>query len=273
MKYKSICVIRYKILLLLAVMVTAALSGCTTQATVKQEHLPAAEELMNRITEAAEGLHSYVQDSQVWLNTDMVRGGRHVQQITETSSLAEYMLDPLRMHTASRMTTTGQKEQRLEQYYTGDRFYMLMDGHWRRMPEETVQNLGRSLRQEADPGERMKRMMTILPYVQVSEDGDHYVLSARAAGDQMKDLAAYYRMQYGKGEAAVQQIAEITSMATVYTVDKKTYLPVQTEDEIVTDSRNGGEGMRAESRITGTISGYNTITRIEVPEEALNAQP
>jgi hypothetical protein len=203
----------------------------------------------------------------------MMQSGKNVQQTSETSSQAEYMLDPLSMHTASLTTTTGQKEQRLEQYYTGSGFYMWMDGHWRRMPDETVQNLGMSLQQEADPGERMKRMKTILPYVTVSEDGDHYVLSARAAGDQMKDLAAYYQAQYGSDEAAAQQIAEIKSMATVYTVDKKTYLPVQTEDEMVTDSRTGGGGMRAESKITGTISGYNTITRIEVPEEALNAQP
>jgi hypothetical protein len=258
---------------LLAVMVTAVLSGCNVHEAVKPERLPAAEELMDRITEAAEGLHSYVQDSHVWLNTDMVQGGKHVQQTSETSSQAEYMLDPLYMHTTSLMKITGQKEQRLEQYYTGAGFYMLMDGHWRIMPDQAVQILEKSLQQEADPGERMKRMKTILPYVTVSEDGDHYVLSARAAGDQMKDLAAYYRMQYGSDEAAVQQIAEIKSMATVYTVDKKTYLPVQTEDEMVTDSRTGGGGMRSESKITGTISGYNTISSIEVPEEALNAQP
>ncbi|KAI7260369.1 hypothetical protein KC345_g10094 [Hortaea werneckii] len=254
-------------------MVTAGLSGCNTQAAVKEESIPAAEELMNRITEAAEGLHSYEQDSQVWLSTDMMQGGKHVQQTSETSSQAEYMLDPLYMHTASIMKMTGQDERHLEQYYNGTGFYMLTDGHWRSMPDETVQILGRSLQQTADPRERMKRMMSILPYVSVSENGDHYVLSARAAGDQMKDLAAYFRMQYGNGEAAVQQIAEIKSMATVYTVDKKTYLPVQTEDELVSGNQTGSGGMRTETKVTSTISGYNTITRIEVPEEALNAQP
>ncbi|MNC35579.1 hypothetical protein D3C75_840660 [compost metagenome] len=182
------------------------------------------------------------------------------------------MLNPLQMHQASRIKLSGKGEQLIEQYYTDNRLFISIDGHWREMPEDISGNIGGIVQQSASPRERMEQLKTILPYLKVTEEGDDYVLTARASGDQMKDFTAYYRVQYSGVELPDQQISAVKSMSTTYCVNKQTYLPTRTEDEMVTDNRAGGYGMYTETKMKTTIGKYNTLSKIEIPEKVLSVQ-
>ncbi|MNN45635.1 hypothetical protein D3C81_1599810 [compost metagenome] len=202
----------------------------------------------------------------------MAQGGNNIQQPSETNSTVEVVLNPLQMHQASRIKLSGKGEQLIEQYYTDNRLFISIDGHWREMPEDISGNIGGIVQQSASPRERMEQLKTILPYLKVTEEGDDYVLTARASGDQMKDFTAYYRVQYSGVELPDQQISAVKSMSTTYCVNKQTYLPTRTEDEMVTDNRAGGYGMYTETKMKTTIGKYNTLSKIEIPEKVLSVQ-
>lgn len=262
---------------LLSVVMMLGLAGCAKDGTVKESRvqevaIPTAEELIAKITEASEGLSSFVQESQSWLNTDMAQGENQVNSTSETQSTSEYALNPLQMHQVSRLNVSGQDEQDMEIYLVEAGYFTLFNGYWRKMPETMLEAIKVPFQLAASPKERMKQFKTILPYLMVTEEGDDYVLTARASGEQMKDLKAYYEVQYSGVESPEQLIAAVKSMSTMYSVDKQTYWPTWTEDEMVTDDRKDGQGMYTVMKMKSTIGKYNTLSKIEVPEEALSAQ-
>ncbi|CAH1224391.1 hypothetical protein PAECIP111892_05489 [Paenibacillus auburnensis] len=262
---------------LLAALIAFGLAGCAKDGTVKESPdqkvaMPTAEELIAKITEAGKGLSSFVQESQTWSNINMAQSEKNDLQPTETNSTTEVVLSPLQMHQVSQIKLSGKGEQLIEQYYTDNRLFISIDGYWREMPEDISGNIGGIVQQSASPRERMEQLKTILPYLKVTEEGDDYVLSARGSGDQMKDFTAYYRVQYSGVELPDQQITDVKSMSTTYCVNKQTYLPTRTEDEMVTDDRAGGYGMYTETKTKTTIGKYNTLSKIEIPEEVLNVQ-
>ncbi len=262
---------------LLGAVVVFGLDGCATDGTVKESTdqevaMPTAEELIAKITEAGEGLNSFVQEAQTWSNINMGQSEKNDLQASETNSTTEVVLSPLQMHQVSLIKLSGKGEQLIEQYYIDNRLFISIDGHWREMPADISGNIGGIVQQSASPGERMEQLKTILPYLKVTEEGDDYVLSARASGDQMKDFTAYYQVQYSGVELPDQQISEVKSMSTTYCVNKQTYLPTRTEDEMVTDNRAGGYGMYTETKKKTTIGKYNTLAKMEIPEKVLNVQ-
>ncbi len=259
----------------MVVVMALGLAGCADDGIVKESRvqepaMPTAEQLIAKITEASEGLSSFVQETQSWLNTDMAQAESQVNQTVETKSTTEVVMAPLQMHQVSQLQILGKEEQKLEIYLVEGGYFTSMNGYWRKMPESMSELIMTPLQLEASPGRRMEQFKTILPYLSVTEEGGDYVLKARASGEQMKDFTAYYRLQYGSGELAEQQISAVKSMSILYSVDKQTYWPTRTEDEMVTDDRRGGQGMYSKVKRRTDIGKYNTLSEIELPEEALN---
>ncbi|MNE33283.1 hypothetical protein D3C80_1269410 [compost metagenome] len=118
----------------------------------------------------------------------------------------------------------------------------------------------------------MEQLKTILPYVTVSEEGEEYVLSARLSGDQTKDLENFYRLQYSSESLAVGQVTLVKRLSIEYRVNKQTYWPTGTNDELVTEDLSNGQGTYREVKLKTTIGQYNTVKEIVIPEAVLKVE-
>ncbi|KUP25626.1 DUF6612 family protein [Paenibacillus sp. DMB5] len=255
---------------ILAALIAVSLAGCADGgASEKQEK--EAEKLIDRIAEAGGSLNSYVQESHSRISTGISPDTKAAEYTSETTTTSEYILDPLQMHQAGSMIIGDKEPADTESYFTDDGYYMLLEGLWRKMPDSFLEDLKLTVQVQSSPVRRMEMLKTILPYVTVSETGEEYILSAQLSGDQTKDLEDFYKLQYSSEELALQQLELLKSMSLEYRVDKQTYWPTGTTEELVIEEMLDGEGTYREVKQEATMSKYNTVKDIVIPEETLTA--
>jgi hypothetical protein len=237
-----------------------------------QSALPAAEELIARIAEAGRGLNSYVQESQSWISTGITPDDKTAAFTSVTTTTTKYILNPLQMYQTGSTMVGDKGPMNSESYLTADGFYMYYDSYWRKMPDGVLEDLKLSAQVQSSPVRRMEQLKTILPYVTVSEEGEEYILSARMSGEQTKDLESFYRLQYSSGPLAAEQLSQVKRLSIEYRVNKLTYWPTGTDDELVTEGLTDEEGTYREVKMKTSIGQYNSIKEIVIPEEALKAE-
>ncbi|WP_342564399.1 DUF6612 family protein [Paenibacillus sp. FSL R7-0345] len=254
----------------LAALITFSLAGCAGSES-RDAKLPDAEELMDRITEAGSGLNSYVQESQSKITTEISADIGVKEIISETATTSEYILNPLQLHQTGSTIVDDKQPMDAESYLTDSGYYMYYNGFWRKLPDTMLEDLKFAAEVQSSPVRRMEQLKTILPYVTVSEEGDEYVLSAQLSGEETKDLESFYKLQYSNDNLAGEQLAVVKSMSVEYRVNKQTYWPTGTVEELVTDELSEEEATYREVRQTASIGQYNTVKEIIIPKEALQA--
>ncbi|MDF9842505.1 MULTISPECIES: DUF6612 family protein [unclassified Paenibacillus] len=254
----------------LAALFTFSLAGCAGGGSTDAK-LPDAEELMDRIAEAGSGLNSYVQESRSKITTGTSPDTGAADFTSETATTSEYILSPLQLHQSGSTIVEDKEPMDAESYLTDSGFYMYYNGFWRKMPDTMLEDLKFAAEVQSSPVRRMEQLKTILPYVTVSEEKDEYVLSAQLSGEETKDLESFYKLQYSNDNLAGEQLALVKSMSLEYRVNKQTYWPTGTVEELVTEESLEGEGTYREVKQTTSIGLYNTVKEIVIPEEALNA--
>ncbi|AIQ50793.1 DUF6612 family protein [Paenibacillus sp. FSL R7-0331] len=260
----------------MAVLVALSLAGCSNDGASRgqpavEEGLPTAEELIDRVAEAGRGLNSYVQESQSRIASGIPAGGGDADFISDTTMTTEYILDPLQMHQTATMIIGDKEPAETEAYFKEDSYSMLLEGLWRKMPDSFLEDLKLTVQVQSSPVRRMEMLKTILPYVNVSEAGEEYVLKVQLSGEETKELERYYKLQYSSEEVAAQMLELVKSMSMEYRVSKETYWPTGTSEELVTEEMLNGDGAYREVKQKATISQYNSVKEIVVPEEALQA--
>ncbi len=254
----------------LAALITFSLAGCAGGESPDAK-LPDAEELMDRIAEAGSGLNSYVQESASKITTGISPGTEAAEFTSETTTTSEYILDPLQMHQSGSTIVEDKEPMDAESYLTDSGFYMYYNSFWRKMPDTMLEDLKFAAEVQSSPVRRMEQLKTILPYVSVSETGEEYILSAQLSGEETKDLESFYKLQYSSDNLAGEQLALVKSLSLEYRVNKQTYWPTGTVEELVTEEQLEGEGTYREVKQTTSIGQYNTVKEIVIPEEALKA--
>lgn len=134
-----------------------------------------------------------------------------------------------------------------------------------------LEDLRLTVQVQSSPVRRMEMLKTILPYVNVSEAGEEYVLNVALSGEETKDLESFYELQYSSREVAAEMLQLLKSMSLEYRVSKETYWPTGTSEELVTEEMLDGDGAYREVKQKATMSQYNSVKEIAVPVEALQA--
>ncbi|CAM4428779.1 DUF6612 family protein [Paenibacillus typhae] len=255
---------------MLAALIAVSLTGCADGGKPDTK-LPDAEELIDRIAEAGSGLNSYVQESQSKITTEISADIGVKEIISETATTSEYILNPLQLHQTGSTIVDDKQPMDAESYLTDSGYYMYYNGFWRKMPDTMLEDLKFAAEVQSSPVQRMEQLKTILPYVNVSQEGDEYVLSAHLSGEETKELENFYKLQYSSDNLAGEQLALVKSLSLEYRVNKQTYWPTGTVEELVTEEQLEGEGTYREVKQTTSIGQYNTVKEIVIPEEALKA--
>lgn len=236
--------------------------------------VPTVEELIKKATEASEKLKSFSMDAKVNQNIVMAQGDQKQEQKVDMTMKIDMVKEPLAMYQVMDMSMGDQGSQNIEQYITQEGIYSKVDGNWVKMPDETRDQLMASLEQSASPEAQLEQFKSISNDAKVVEEGDEFVLSADLSGDGLKELAKSLMSQAG-GEneqtAAMLEQMNIKTIKISYAVNKETYLPTKSIVEMSMDMDVEGQSVSLDMKMDSTISKYDEIASIEVPQEALDS--
>ncbi len=252
---------------------TVADTGANAPAEDKTA-VPTVEELIKKATEASEKLKSFSMDAKVNQNIVMTQGDQTQEQKVDMTMKADMVKEPLAMYQVMDMSMGDQGTQNIEQYITQQGIYSKVDGNWVKLPDENTDQLMASLEQSASPEAQLEQFKSIANEAKVVEEGDEFVLSADLSGDGLKELAKSLMSQAG-GEneqtAAMLEQMNINMIKISYAVNKETYLPTKSIVEMAMDMDVEGQSVSLDMKMDSTISKYDEITSIEVPQEALDS--
>ncbi|GGO03679.1 DUF6612 family protein [Saccharibacillus kuerlensis] len=243
--------------------------------TSANDEVPTAEELLNRTQEANQELKNYnmVADIEQHISAN---GEEQTMTITMDTDM---VLDPVTAYQKIHTEVSGSSND-IEQYITPDAIYVGANDQWTKLPEEQRSEVMASLESTANLESSFEQFQSIAKDMEVTEEGDNYVLSAALSGDQVKSMAEEMMGQSGDEQmAAILQQMNIEEMNMTYTINKETSYPVETNVDM-TMSMNAGEaaGEGAEDMdvsmhmiMNSTISKHNKIANIEVPQTVVDS--
>lgn len=237
----------------------------------KEDALPTADEILQKSAEASQGLKSFAMKGDIKQHM-VVEGEQKQEQDVSIVLDSQITLDPVEMMQDFVMDSPEGKVD-MKQYITKDGIYMQMDDQWMQVPKESEQEILDSMDMEsASPEQQVEQFKEIASDFTVSEDGDLYILTAEVSGDNLKELAKSMMNQANdpQMEAMMDQM-ELKNIHIIYGVQKDTYLPVMADLDMTMLMEAEGEKVTLEMKMKSSYSKHNEIDKIEVPQEALNA--
>ncbi|RCX20664.1 hypothetical protein DFP94_103396 [Fontibacillus phaseoli] len=236
--------------------------------------VPTVDEMIQKATEASEKLKSFSMDAKVNQNIVIAQGDQKQEQKVDMTMKIDMVKDPLAMYQIMDMNMGEQGSQNVEQYITQEGIYSKMNGAWVKLPDETRDELLASMEQSASPEAQLKQFKSIANEAKVVEEGDEFVLSADLSGDGLKELAKSLMSQSG-GEneqtAAMLEQMDIKNIKISYAVNKETFLPSKSTVAMAMNMDVEGQSVSLDMTMDSTISKYDEIDKIEIPQEALDS--
>ncbi|MFC7677956.1 DUF6612 family protein [Paenibacillus sp. GCM10028914] len=242
--------------------------------TSKEETLPTVEELIQKSAEASANMKSFAMESDIKQNIVVGEGENKQEENVDMTMKVETTLDPMEMVQEMEMDIPGQGKQNIKQYITQNGVYSSADGQWFQLPEENVKEIMSAMETTSDgPEKQLEQFKSIAKDTKVSEEGDSYILTADVSGDSLKELAKSYMNQTGGNDqtAAMMELMDIKSMKIIYGVNKETYLPTDSNVDMVMSMEQEGQTISFDMKMKSKYSKHNEIDKIEVPQEALDS--
>lgn len=268
---------KWMAVLLAGLMAAIVVSGCKANST-PHSNLPEAAELIERISEAGKELKSFSIEEDVYqIIVDRVSNTASTEQIVDTLTRSDIIKEPFQMHVSSdTKLPTEDMSMEMEQYVTKDAIYMKLGSEWMKMNEELRVKVMPSMEEEGYPWRQLEPYQSVQDVLEVSEEGEHYVIRAKLNESQLIKFTESYRNQTNfRGEPLTDNYSDlkIRKANIVYTVHKDTYYPVEislSTDMDVTLASGSTFSIESESR--SKYSNYNGIKEISIPKEALAAK-
>lgn len=236
------------------------------------DETPTAEELLQRISEASEGIKSYSTDSTIKQNMKMTVDGKEQSQDINMNMKIDIVLSPVTAYSELTMSVPGEESgQVIKQYITEEGIYSQLGDTWMKFPEDMAAPLAEQMKNQSNAASQFDQLKTIANDLIVEEKGDVYLLTADLSGDKVKELAASMLSQ--NGAAATTQMTElmdqmnIKSMNISYSVDKETYYPKDLVFSMDMDMDSEDEPFSITMEMNSSITDYNSKDKIEVPQE------
>lgn len=239
----------------------------------KSNNIPTSKEMIAKATEASKKLTSFSMDSNVKQHIVMTQGEQKQEQNVDMSMKTDIVKEPLAMYYKMNLSMGDQGKQDIEQYITDSGIYSNVGGTWTKLPDENKAALLEQMEQSASPEQQLEQFESIAEQAKVTQEGNEYVLSADLSGDGVKELAKSMLNKAGNGEMVAQMLEnmKIENIKISYSVNAETYLPTKSTIQMTMGYEAEGQSMSLEMDMTGEISKYNEISKIEVPQEVLDS--
>ncbi|MBN8234847.1 LPXTG cell wall anchor domain-containing protein [Halobacillus kuroshimensis] len=232
-----------------------------------------AEDILKKSNEAMMDLDSYTIHTSSDQTVPGMEGGENSEVTSE--SKADVMLDPLKMH----MTTTiaGQET---ESYLTEDGYYVQMpEEGWVKMSGD-LGNLQKSMMAEG----QMSQAMPLASDMTVSEEDDAYVLTYEGDGEKLLKMSTQMLQSSGSQQDSEQSAemqkmieqlmekVEIEDFSYQVTIDKENHYMTGMMMDMKLTFEESSESITISQTSDVTLSNFNGVGSIEIPQEVLDAQ-
>lgn len=247
-------------------------------AVEEQEEAPAeeesltAEEVLAQSTEAMSEVESYSMELNI--NQEM--------QVDEETIPMDMTLqmdvtqNPMMLKQVMTMPDmTGEGEMEIEQYMDEDGTMYMYDAateQWMRL-DASAMGITDLQDLEMSPQEQLELLQDMSESIEITETEEYYELSVVGSGEGIKELA----MQFANldGDPAMQgELDEVMSHMDIETldyvikIDKETFYQTEININMEMSMEAEGQTLVMKQVSEGTISQYDEIDQIEIPEEA-----
>ncbi|WP_019119509.1 DUF6612 family protein [Brevibacillus massiliensis] len=253
----------------------AAGTNTNQQGETQTEKAITVDELLAKSAEASQKLNSFAMEANINQNITMAQGDQKQEQKIDIAMKADMNKEPFGMYQEMKMSMPGQGEQDIKQYITKVAIYTQVEGKWVKLPDEMNGSMIQALEESAKPEKQLEQFKSIAKDMKVSEDGDKYVMTGDLSGDGLKDLAKSLMSQAGSGEdqqaLAMIEKMNIKNIKVTYAVNKDSFLPVQSDIDMVMEMEEGGQKISMDIAMKSSFSKYNEVGEIKVPQEVVDS--
>lgn len=232
------------------------------------------EEVMNKSTEASEGLKSF--SVKMDLTQDMTD---QAELNVQTNSVIDMNIvtEPMAFYQKMTMSMGEESESfETESYFSdaGMFFYEPSNSQWMKFPQEMTDTFLQMSGKQSNPGEELKKLQPFMEDFTFEQDTNNYILKLKASGDKFNDFIKETAVQQLPPEMAAEDVLsnmKINAVAYEILIDKKTFYPVALNMDMDFEMTIEGQTIGMKQKMNGQYSNYNNIEAITVPQEVIDS--
>ncbi|MED3549033.1 DUF6612 family protein [Cytobacillus praedii] len=232
------------------------------------------EEVMNKSTEASEGLKSF--SVKMDLTQDMTDQGELNVQTTSVIDM-NIVTEPMAYYQKMKMSMGEEAESfETESYFSeaGMFFYEPSTSQWMKFPQEMTDTFLQMSGQQSNPGEELKKLQQFVEDFTFEQDSNNYILKLKASGEKFNDFIKETAVQQLPPEMSAEDALsgmKINAVEYEILVDKKTFYPVELNMDMDLEMTIEGQTIAMKQKMNGQYSNYNSVDAITVPQEVIDS--
>lgn len=237
------------------------------------EEMSAVDVLQNS-NEAMSSLESYSSTTNMEITMpDFVTGEAMTIPI---HTVEDVTFNPFAMHQTVTTTTPDGEEETLESYWTEDGFYQEdpVEG-WVKLPSELTEDLN-ELMAMTTAGDQVAQAETLAEEMTVEDTGDSYQLSYEGDGEAMMEaILASFESLMGEEDASMSMEGlmedfNFNEISYEMTIEKETFYLTEMSMYVDMEISAEGESLNMVQSTAMSISNFNGVDTIKVPDEVLD---
>lgn len=233
-----------------------------------------AADVLKKSNEAMSSLDSYSSKTMMEITMPDITTGESITIPINTEE--DVTFNPFAMHQTVTTSTPDGQEETLESYWTEEGFYQEdpMEG-WVKLPSELSEGLD-ELMAMTTAGDQVAQAEALGEDMAVEDTGDAYQLSYEGDGEAlMEAVLASFESMMGEEDASMSMegiMEEINFNEISYemTVEKDTFYMTEMSMYVDMDMSAEGESLNMVQSTDMSISNFNGVEPITVPEDVLN---
>lgn len=186
--------------------------------------------------------------------------------------------DPTRLFQKLSMEVPGESfgAMETETYFTEQGMYIkdATVDQWIKYPDTYTEDMLSFAQLQSDNTQQLEMLKQFSEDITVSEDDTHYVLKIKGEGDSLKEMAVEMLAMLGDGMTGdmteIFDLMEISVFDYELFIDKETYYQTRFTSTVEMSLTFEGETMVTKQTMDSTISNFNNVGEITIPEEVIN---
>lgn len=255
-------------------------SDSENETNEEEEEAPEEElsvdEIITKSTDAMDDMNSYHMEGN--MEQTITAGEEEIPMDFEVSS--DISEDPYKIYQdVNAPNPMGVGRMSMEQYVDEDgTFYMYMaeEDQWLKAGADYTGIDQLTQTTEVSTEEQLELMKQSAENISVEEEEDRYVLSVDGSGDDLLEIGKEFATMGTNTEAQASEVEQMMDAMNIETLDyvlsinKDTFFTEDMSIDIDMDVEEGGETMSFSQSASFTLSQFNDIDDIEIPQEAID---
>ncbi|KGA97212.1 hypothetical protein AJ85_03465 [Alkalihalobacillus alcalophilus ATCC 27647 = CGMCC 1.3604] len=241
-----------------------------------------AEDILTKSMEAMNEINSFSSEMVISQEVDMGEIDPELGDSTMTTDInmtMDAVLEPFAMHQVMDFSVAEFGESfSSESYLTEDGMfeYEPTEDVWYKYPEEFYSEIMALGALEVTPEEQLAMLQGFGGEIEVTEEGDHYILTVSGADSLIEDLADEVMSMTGAAGAEMEMIMEmmnISDLSYSLYINKETFLQESIDMTMTMELNMEEEGisMKMIQTTSGTFSNYDGVDEITIPEDIIES--